>query len=98
MAWFCIYLIICISVFGVFIGRFLRLNSWDVLTHPLEVLHEVWNMSLSNGSSFLIHEPSRLSEHAVFSIGTMGLLQYITLYSVFFIVLYTTIFHSWKSE
>lgn len=28
----------CLSAFGVYLGRFARLNSWNVLTHPLRVL------------------------------------------------------------
>jgi uncharacterized membrane protein len=38
---------IWLAGFGVYMGRFQRLNSWDVFTHPLKVvrweLHVLWN-------------------------------------------------------
>ena len=30
-----------LSGFGIYLGRFLRLNTWDVATHPITVLHHV---------------------------------------------------------
>ena len=30
-----------ISSFGIYIGRFLRWNSWDVLTEPETIIHDV---------------------------------------------------------
>lgn len=34
----CYFLIILISSYGVFIGRFLRFNSWDILAQPLDLV------------------------------------------------------------
>jgi uncharacterized membrane protein len=31
--------------FGVYLGRFLRLNSWDALMHPLSVTHSIHRMA-----------------------------------------------------
>jgi len=33
---------ILLSGVGVYLGRFLRLNSWDLFTHPRSVLNEAW--------------------------------------------------------
>ena len=32
---------ILLSSFGIYLGRILRLNSWDLFTHPMEVLREI---------------------------------------------------------
>ena len=37
-----IILSILLSSFGIYIGRFLRLNSWDALFSPKYVFHEIW--------------------------------------------------------
>ena len=39
---FLIMLAILLSSFGIYIGRFLRLNSWDALIFPKYVFHEIW--------------------------------------------------------
>ncbi|QQS20954.1 MAG: DUF1361 domain-containing protein [Candidatus Moraniibacteriota bacterium] len=37
---FFLLLSVCLSGVGVYLGRFLRLNSWQVVTEPLTVIHE----------------------------------------------------------
>lgn len=36
-----------LSGFGVYLGRFLRLNSWDVFTEPVKVFIRSWNVLLT---------------------------------------------------
>lgn len=37
---------IFLSAFGVYIGRFLRYNSWEILSHPIQLFSDIFNMVL----------------------------------------------------
>jgi uncharacterized membrane protein len=39
--WIFVFLISALSSFGVYIGRFVRLNSWDILQNPSETAQEI---------------------------------------------------------
>lgn len=39
-----IIFILFLSSFGVYLGRFLRYNSWDILSHPKYLITDVFNM------------------------------------------------------
>jgi uncharacterized membrane protein len=40
-SWNFVVLVLALSSFGIYLGRFRRLNTWDVLTHPLGLLSGV---------------------------------------------------------
>ncbi|MCB8944912.1 MAG: DUF1361 domain-containing protein [Ardenticatenaceae bacterium] len=46
VGWLFVVMILGLSGLGVYIGRFLRWNSWDVFTNPLTVLHSLLNPEL----------------------------------------------------
>lgn len=49
LAWFLMTGVVLISMIGVYIGRFLRFNSWDIWNNPLAVIHETWIVLTTNG-------------------------------------------------
>lgn len=44
--WLFIYFIMWLNALGIYIGRFLRFNSWDIITNPFSLLNEIMTMVL----------------------------------------------------
>jgi uncharacterized membrane protein len=40
--WFFTILVTVMSSFGIFLGRFYRWNSWDILGDPVPIAHDIW--------------------------------------------------------
>lgn len=46
-------LLFCISIlcgFGIYLGRILRYNSWDILKNPVELFTDLWNIFITTKS------------------------------------------------
>jgi uncharacterized membrane protein len=45
-SWLFIYSIMLLNAFGVYIGRYLRFNSWDILTNPFKLVNDILQLIL----------------------------------------------------
>jgi len=93
LSWFFVIGTIVISIIGVYIGRFLRFNSWDIIDNPSQILHEVWLLILSNWQIWDIQDIYRASVSKMFEVGAMWLWQFTLLYSTFFLMVYAYLYH-----
>lgn len=69
IAWILALFTIVAAMIGVYIGRFLRFNSWDILSDPFNLLREIWLLLISNGQVIDIVNPVRMSEYKLFHTG-----------------------------
>ncbi len=93
LSWFYMTIVVIISMIGVYMGRFLRFNSWDILHNPMHLLRETWLLLSSNWEIWDIANPSRRVESQLFEVWAMGLWQFVLLYSSFFLLVYIYIYH-----
>jgi uncharacterized membrane protein len=40
-SWMFVFPVMCLNAFGVYIGRFLRFNSWDILFNPFQLIADI---------------------------------------------------------
>jgi uncharacterized membrane protein len=44
-SWVFVLAVACMTGFGIYLGRFLRWNSWDVVVHPVQLSHQVGHIA-----------------------------------------------------
>lgn len=52
ISWVFVLAIFLLSGFGIYLGRFLRFNSWDIVTHPINLLKDIIGVINTNSISF----------------------------------------------
>lgn len=95
-AWVAISCIMFLSLFWVFLGRFLRFNSWDIVREPIQFIREIWYLLLHPNTLPEIGDPVRAAGQIVYSGGFMNVYGFIFLYFVFYMLLYVFLYHSRK--
>lgn len=96
LAWIYMIAIVFIGNFGVYVGRFLRFNSWDIIQNPRNIVHELWILLITNGSVLAITDAGREQESQKFIFWVMWLWQFIFLYSSFILLVYVYLYHTKK--
>ena len=71
--WMVVIICIILTGIGVYIGRFLRWNSWDIVTHPMELIKDLFKI--------LIEPQSFNGSGSILLFATFFLLSYITFFS-----------------
>jgi uncharacterized membrane protein len=72
LGWAFVFIVSAASSFGIYIGRFVRLNSWDILQDPAETAVEILG---------LVIDPSRRLAAFTFLYTFFFLFVYLLLYS-----------------
>ena len=72
VSWLFAVVVVALSGFGVYLGRFPRFNSWDLFTSPLELLTSVWE-----------HVAHPLANWHAFAFSGLFSLVFISVYLVF---------------
>ncbi len=87
-----------LSVAGVYIGRFLRFNSWDIIEHPRQLMTELITLTASNGGNWNISDVTRLQVSKLYEAGAMPFLEFSLLYTIFFLILYIFVYEARKVQ
>jgi len=74
-SWLFVVVAVGMSSYGVYVGRFLRWNSWDIFTQPLGLLHDIAS-SLFNPAIFL------KTYTVSFSLSMIMLFAYVIIYTL----------------
>jgi uncharacterized membrane protein len=72
VGWIFVFVISALSSFGIYLGRFVRLNSWDILNNPKETAQTILG---------LVVEPSRRLTAFTLAYTSFFLFVYLMLYS-----------------
>ena len=72
VGWFFVFIVSGLSSFGVYLGRFVRFNSWDILNDPKEIAVTILGLAI---------DPSKRLVAFTFLFAVFYLFVYLTLYS-----------------
>ena len=95
-AWILVSATMLIALLGVYIGRFLRWNSWDIVHDPLGLMREIGSLLISPNSLPAISDASRAWESLIFGMHAMNVYGFISLYFGFYMLLYIFLYHTRK--
>lgn len=96
IGWIIVSSIMILSLFGVYIGRFLRFNSWDILHEPGNLAKEILSLLLSPNRLPQISKTSRAAEGLLYGAYSMNVYGFILLYFGFYMLLYIFLYHTKK--
>jgi uncharacterized membrane protein len=65
--WIAVTVVLAVAGFGVYLGRFVRFNSWDIVTHPSLLAGDLWQ-----GASNPLGHPWAIAASAVLGVLLMG--------------------------
>lgn len=96
--WIYVTGIMILSIFGVYLGRFLRFNSWDILHDPMSIVREMFEIIFSPNSLPAIDDVSRAGESLIFGAHPINLYLFISLYLGLYMILYVFVYHTRKTK
>jgi uncharacterized membrane protein len=97
-AWIGVSGIMLISLVGVYIGRFLRFNSWDIIREPMHLIEEIVHLFLHPSSLPVASDIVRASGQMLYGENPLNFYGFILLYFAFYMLLYVFLYHSRKAE
>lgn len=94
--WIFVSAIMMLSLLGVYIGRFLRFNSWDILREPMNLIREIITLLVSPNTLPAIARADRAQESLIFGANPVNVYVFTLLYFWFFMILYVFLYHTRK--
>lgn len=98
LGWILVSFIMLISLFGVYIGRFLRFNSWDIIHEPAHLLKEISLVIISPNNLPELTDTARALEGTLYGAHSMNMYGFVALYFAFYMLLYVFLYHSKKAR
>jgi uncharacterized membrane protein len=97
-AWLLVSVSMFLWVFGVFIGRFQRFNSWDIVHDPLSIIREIGSLLLHPNTRTIPEEAARWAEQAIYGANMLNPYIFLLLYFIFFMLLYVFVYHTKRTK
>jgi uncharacterized membrane protein len=96
LAWCIISSVMIVSLFGVYIGRFLRFNSWDLWHEPMSLIREIFSLLIAPNTPPSILHTDRAIESLIYGANPMNVYGFISLYFGLYMLLYIFLYHTKK--
>ena len=98
VGWIGVSVVMLVSLFGVYIGRFLRFNSWDILHEPMNFSEEILSLIFAPNRLPELTNSARALEGALYGTNPMNMYGFMMLYFVFYMLLYIFLYHTRKAR